>query len=177
MDAYRESLDSWQQEQKRQFQEFIIDEKELETRLKDTDDQDESKSRKPNSSLGVNQYKTVPPLIKNNLYTESNLSRIRKSREDRKNWKKPLPPNPFLLHLNVIARTNHMDQYLEFSKSVKNECEKYVDPLLGHLDKKKNSKKAKNDEEDSTSQINDQRSMCNEEEKEMMQTVLSCILR
>ena len=33
MDAYRESLTLWREEQKRQFQEFIIDEKELENRL------------------------------------------------------------------------------------------------------------------------------------------------
>jgi hypothetical protein len=33
MDAYRQSLEQWRLEQKRQFEEFIIDEKELEDRL------------------------------------------------------------------------------------------------------------------------------------------------
>jgi hypothetical protein len=33
MDAYRVGLEQWRQEQKRQFQEFIIDEKELDDRL------------------------------------------------------------------------------------------------------------------------------------------------
>ena len=119
-------------------------------------------------------FKTVPPLIKNSLYTETNLNRLRKLREDKKTWKKPLPPNPFLLHLNVIARTNHMDQYLEFTRSIKNNCEKYVDPLLGIESKKKslNKNATKNQENE-----NDQKSVCNEEEKEAMESVLSSLLR
>lgn len=33
MEIYRENIDSWKQEQNRQFEEFVIDEPELETRL------------------------------------------------------------------------------------------------------------------------------------------------
>ena len=33
MESYRNELELWEQEQKRQFHEFIIDEKELENRL------------------------------------------------------------------------------------------------------------------------------------------------
>lgn len=33
MDTYRQKLQLWESEQKRQFEEFVIDEKELENRL------------------------------------------------------------------------------------------------------------------------------------------------
>jgi hypothetical protein len=123
------------------------------------------------SRLGVNQFKTIPPLIKNELYSETNLSRIRKTRDEKKQWKKPLPPTPFLLHLNVLARTNYMEKYLEFSKSTKNECEKYVDPLLGFGIK---SKKAKGDQD---SDLLENRLVCNEEENGAVEFLLAGLLR
>lgn len=194
MDAYRASLDLWKQEQTRQFQEFMIEEKELENRLvrflflfnprlehnfyhlkKDTDGKEDQKVRDAKqqavSRLGVNQFKTIPPLIKNNLLVETNLTKIRKSREEKKLWKKPLPPNPFLLHLNVIARTNYMDQYLELSNTVKNNSEKYVDPLLGFA-AIKSGKNVVEEEIKLEGKI-----VCSEEESETMEIMLSGLLR
>jgi hypothetical protein len=126
------------------------------------------------SRLGVNQFKTIPPLVKNELYTESNLNKIRKTRDEKKLWRKPLPPTPFLLHLNAIARTNYMDKYLEFAKSVKSNCEKYVDPLLGLGVKSKRL-----EQEDAVAAALEQRSRipCNEEENDAVETLLAGLLR
>jgi hypothetical protein len=142
---------------------------------KDTDASEDGKSsKKAVSRLGVNQFKTIPPLIKNELYAESNLNKIRKARDEKKLWKKPLPPMPFLLHLNVIARTNYMDKYLDFAKSTKNDCEKYVDPLLGFGTK---SLSKKTGEPESSSVLFENKLACNEEENEAVEFLLAGLLR
>ena len=42
-----------------------------------------------------------------------------------------MPPKPFLLHLNVIGRTQYIEEYLIAKNAVKNNCEKYFDVSLG----------------------------------------------
>ena len=126
-------------------------------------------NKKSTSQLGTHKFKTIPPIVKNNLIEESNLERVRKERADKKLWKKPIPPNPFLLNLNVIARTLVFDEYLEFSNSIKNNSTKYVDPILG-FGLKQNKLTLK--EIDDGVKI-----VCNEEENNIIEFVFSDILR
>jgi hypothetical protein len=72
------------------------------------------------------------------MLSESNIDRIRRTRDQKRTWKKPLPPNPFLLHLNVLARTQYFDEYLEMTNVCKNNSLKFVDSLLGNSSLVKN---------------------------------------
>lgn len=128
------------------------------------------KTNKSNSQLGTHRYKTIPPIIKYNNLEESNLERVRRQRAEKKLWKKPLPPSPFLLNLNVLARTQVYDEFLEMSNTVKNNSNKFVDPVLGLISR-----------QDSLS-INqdycqDFKTSCNEEENSMLEFIFSDILR
>jgi len=70
--------------------------------------------------------------MKNNSIEESNVDKVRRQREEKKIWKKPLPPSPFLMHLNVIGRTQYIEEYMESKNTVKNECAKFFDASLGN---------------------------------------------
>lgn len=78
-------------------------------------------------------YKTIPPITKNNSIEESNVDKVRRARDEKRIWKKPLPPKPFLLHLNVIGRTLYIEEYLIAKNAVKNNCDKYFDASLSNL--------------------------------------------
>ena len=71
--------------------------------------------------------------MKNNSLEESNVDRVRRLRDEKRVWKKPLPPTPFLLHLNIIARTQYIDEYLSSKNTIKTECEKFLDISLGNI--------------------------------------------
>lgn len=71
--------------------------------------------------------------MKNASIEESNVDKSRRQREEKKIWKKPSPPQPFLLHLNVITRTQYIEEYLNSKNTVKTECEKFFDASLGNL--------------------------------------------
>lgn len=128
------------------------------------------KTNKSNSQLGTHRYKTIPPIIKYNILEESNLERVRRQRAEKKLWKKPIPPSPFLLNLNVLARTQVYDEFLEMSNSIKNDSNKFVDPVLGIVSKLDNL---------STNQDNNQdfKTVCSEEENILLEFIFSDILR
>lgn len=126
-------------------------------------------NKKSTSQLGTHKFKTIPPIVKNSLIEASNLERVRKERAEKKQWKKPIPPNPFLLNLNVIARTLVFEEYLDFSNSIKNNSTKFVDPILGFGLKQHNL---------TLKEIDDGvKIICNEEENNIIESVFSDILR
>lgn len=176
MNTYNRELESWQNEQKRQYEEFIIDENELDTRLKSSNRVPEIKENKlaekqRASQLSIQRFKTIPPIIKNYVLGETNLDRVRRRRDEKKVWKKPTPPTPYLLHLNVLARTQFADEFLVAKNSVKNESDKFVDTLLGEL--------AIQSPENIQEQILDSnnRLVCTDQEKDLCSFVMSDLLR
>ena len=115
------------------------------------------------------EFKTIPPIAKNNALDETHVDRVRRLREEKKLWNKPTPPSAFLLHLNILARTQFIDEFLSTQNSVKNECIKFVDPLLGN-----SSEKSEYNEEESskTNGIS-----INDEERDALDFVLSDLFR
>ena len=105
------------------------------------------------------------------MLEESNLERVRRRREEKKQWIKPLPPSPFLLHLNIIARSQHADEFLEISKKVKNNSEKFIDPLLGYGAHKSLV------ENNSVEMDDSEKLLCTEQESEAVAFVFSDLLR
>jgi hypothetical protein len=47
-------------------------------------------------------------------------------------WNKPIPPRPFVLHLNIIARTQYLSDYMQAANTSK-ESTKFIDGLLGSV--------------------------------------------
>lgn len=131
--VYRKELEAWQREQTRQFEEFIIDNDELENRLNGSPRTPEVTKDKKNSSLSIHRFKTIPPIMKNMSIEESHVDKVRRERAEKKVWKKPLPPTPYLMHLNIIARTQYIEEFLSSKNTVKNECVKFFDASLGNL--------------------------------------------
>ena len=112
--------------------------------------------------------------MRSNQLEESNLDKVRRRREEKKQWTKPLPPSPFLLHLNVIARTQHADEFLEVSKKVKNNSEKFIDSLLGA------QKEVGAGSTTLASSIDlhaDNRILCNEQESQAIDFIFADLLR
>ena len=61
---------------------------------------------------------------------ETSITKVRRLRKEKKMWIKPTPPIPFVLHLNVIARTQYLSDYLQSSNSSEDSA-KFIDGLLG----------------------------------------------
>ncbi|XP_042192118.1 cilia- and flagella-associated protein 65 [Callorhinchus milii] len=112
METYHQELNAWEKEKELQQVEFTITEKDLQgdqqlTSLK----QDsmgsctESKHRSPDTK--VKKYKTLPP-IKNHQDTWVG-QQIKKPRP--KQWLRPRPPKPFVLHLGVTARSHSLKEF------------------------------------------------------------------
>ncbi len=95
------------------------------------------------------------------------MDRVRRIRDEKKIWKKPLPPTPFLIHLNVLARTQYADEYLLAKNAIKNESEKYVDVLLGQAKDKPNEKLVETSP----------RVLCSSQENDLCSFVLSDLIR
>lgn len=119
-----------------------------------------------------NRYKTIPPIVKNSLLEETNVDRTRKERDEKKKWKKPQPPVPFLNHLNVIATTQYFDEYLETSNSIKNSSVKYIDTQLGSMDSKPIGEAHDSDRNQNSNTIS-----ANEEEKNAVEYIVCNLLR
>jgi hypothetical protein len=135
------------------------------------------------STLAIQKFKTIPPIVKNSLLSESNVERIRRTRDEKRTWKKPLPPNPFLLHLNILARTQYFDEYLEMTNTCKNNSLKFVDPLLGNPPSVSNAleNSSKTDAKllNSLSKIDTSnlKLVCTEKESDTLDFVLSDLIR
>ena len=110
--------------------------------------------------------------MRSNQLEESNLDKVRRRRGEKKQWTKPLPPSPFLLHLNVIARTQHADEFLEVSKKVKNNSEKFIDSLLGAQKEVGSATLAS-----SIDLHADNRILCNEQESQAIDFIFADLLR
>jgi hypothetical protein len=115
--------------------------------------------------------------MRSNQLEESNLDKVRRRREEKKQWTKPLPPSPFLLHLNVIARTQHADEFLEVSKKVKNNSEKFIDSLLGAQKEVGGGGGGSATLSSSIDLHADNRILCNEQESQAIDFIFADLLR
>lgn len=119
--------------------------------------------------------KTIPPIVKNELVEANNVDRARKIREEKKKWKKPQPPDPFLNHLNVIATTQYFDEFLGTSKTVKSASPKFVDAKLGLVSTPSSNRAF--DDNQSTESDSSAILLTNEEEKTAIEFVVCDVLR
>ncbi|XP_061697979.1 cilia- and flagella-associated protein 65 isoform X3 [Syngnathoides biaculeatus] len=105
---YSEALHRWEQERVQQQNEFTITERDLaESQKVLTDKVPTAVIQTKGPSLG--KYKTLPPIC-------SRLARAQQRAESEavKVSKRPTPPNPMLLHLEVSARSYHAQEYLRY---------------------------------------------------------------
>jgi hypothetical protein len=108
------------------------------------------------------------------------VDKTRRTRDEKRTWKKPLPPNPFLLHLNILARTQYFDEFLESSNTFKNSSQKFVDPLLG---KPSNHALTDNDQAQlqysltKLTEFKSSKLVCTDKESDMIDFVLSDLIR
>lgn len=130
------------------------------------------------SQLGIHKFKTIPPIVKNVIVQESNIDRARKEREEKKRWKKPEPPTPFLNHLNVIVTTQYFDEFLESSNTTKNNSGNFVDTQLGLLTTSTSNRAVDTDRSDhSSSSLSSDQMFTNDEEKSTIEFVVCNLLR
>lgn len=132
MDRYNDELKKWKKEQQRQWSEFLIEDEELENRLKGAKSPIKSIDRM-DSKLSMHNFKTIPPIITDPTLNETAIGKARRLRKEKNIWEKPQPPTPYLLHLNVLARTQLSSDYHQNKKQEpKNESDKFIDSLLGN---------------------------------------------
>lgn len=103
---------------------------------------------------------------------ETNLEKVRRIREEKKIWKKPAPPTPYLLHLNVLARTQNADEFLMAKNAIKNESDKFVDVMLGQLNASAADRIENSMDLESNTKLD-----CSSEEREVCSYVLSDLIR
>ncbi|NWW74377.1 CFA65 protein, partial [Climacteris rufus] len=94
---YESDLQDWQKEKERQAVEFTITEKDLGTK------------KKPTSSSTLPPIKNHPTQSQPPGYLERGLLL---DKDTRQVWVKPEPPKPFLLHLDVSARSYAIEDFL-----------------------------------------------------------------
>jgi hypothetical protein len=106
---------------------------------------------------------------------ESSITKVRRLRKEKKMWLKPTPPIPFVLHLNVIARTQYLSEYLQSSNS-NEESTKFIDGLLGST-AEMSSMGAESQSSMTTYVAELKKPICTDDEIETVGFVLSDVLR
>ncbi|XP_071418769.1 cilia- and flagella-associated protein 65 isoform X2 [Pithys albifrons albifrons] len=116
---YKRDLHAWQKEKEQQAVEFIITEKDLETkkpmspavRLVDSAETENL----PESSAVIRKYKTLPPIKSHPKRSQPPGCLERKQllgKDTSRVWVKPEHPKPMLLHLDVSARSHSIEDFL-----------------------------------------------------------------
>lgn len=119
MSKYRKKLKEWEEEKHRQMYEFTITEKNLnaDKTVMDVEERPPSgrlkalaDNNRSCSEGDLAKYKTLPPIKQTSADIERERQReAAKLRNEF--WEKPVPPDPFLLHLGVTARTHDVSEY------------------------------------------------------------------
>ncbi len=112
---------------------------------------------------------TIPPILSNNYLLESTVDKLRRHRIETKVINKPVPPTPYLMHLNVLSRTQYITEYLQ-SSNKKESANKYIDGLLGSIGEMTSN-------ETSLLTMDDDKVFCTDDEREAVVFVLSDVLR
>uniref|UniRef100_H2Y6N0 Abnormal spindle-like microcephaly-associated protein ASH domain-containing protein n=1 Tax=Ciona savignyi TaxID=51511 RepID=H2Y6N0_CIOSA len=154
---YRSELTAWEAERERQLVEFTI-----------TDDDYDSQLSCSISKAEHKSYQTLPPIrFEDPVKLPSNRSRLLRKDEQvaTDEWVQPQPPAPFIFHLGVTARTHDIAEYR--SNFPHSSTKHYIDRTL-----QINCPTATKSPREQYSL-----SICNEEENEMIVSVMSNIIR
>ncbi|KAM7380772.1 hypothetical protein PAMP_004045 [Pampus punctatissimus] len=110
---YHDALQRWEQERERQHDEFTIMDKDH------TESQGESVAAPVRKGPLLRKYKTLPPICASSscetlgtICTKLTKAERRAQRETAKVWRRPEPPQPALLHLEVTARSHGPLEFL-----------------------------------------------------------------
>lgn len=115
---YNDALQRWEEERKRQKNEFIITDKNI------TESQrvliDETLPAVPvRKGPPLRKYKTLPPICGSSVYeaastgTKLRIAELRAQRQIAKVWRRPDPPRPALLYVRVTAHSHGLMEYLK----------------------------------------------------------------
>ncbi|XP_052080289.1 cilia- and flagella-associated protein 65-like [Mytilus californianus] len=147
--AYKQRLQDWEEEKRRQTYEFTITENDLEAdqRLPDVEIKERSASRlssletkRENSEGELTKYRTLPPIKVLSPDEEKEIA-VQKMKKDSLLWEKPNSPKPFLLHLGLTARTHDVREFqINFPEEYRNF---YIDRSLSEKMAPKIEKKQK----------------------------------
>ncbi|XP_014841480.1 PREDICTED: coiled-coil domain-containing protein 108 isoform X1 [Poecilia mexicana] len=125
---YHKALQCWEEEQKRQQNEFTITDK-IPSRTQRILVDEIPLAPPARKGAPLRKYKTLPPICGSepvgNLYDKNKRAQTRLERESAKIWRRPQPPRPALLHLSVTAHTYDIpdfythfpDQYLQLTRT------------------------------------------------------------
>ncbi|XP_051787174.1 cilia- and flagella-associated protein 65 isoform X2 [Erpetoichthys calabaricus] len=104
---YKRELLEWEKEKDRQFTEFSITDKNIKTSSPSKDALDDLHKVGGN----IRKYKTLPPISRTSYVRRSHKSLRRRQRAAGMLWKKPEAPDPFPLHLAVLARSHSLEEF------------------------------------------------------------------
>ncbi|XP_077997157.1 cilia- and flagella-associated protein 65-like [Glandiceps talaboti] len=130
MASYRREMAAWEKERDRQKYEFTITEKDLEKRerrvrsCKKLSRQGTDSTERSSSDSDLKRYQTLPPIKPQKTEKDIDEQRERERKTDTGTplWNKPQPPETFLLHLGITARTHTI---AEFQSNFPNEVQNY----------------------------------------------------
>ncbi|CAC5365950.1 unnamed protein product [Mytilus coruscus] len=147
--AYKQRLQDWEEEKRRQTYEFTVTENDLnaDQRLPDVEVKERSASRlssletkRENSEGELTKYRTLPPIKVLSPDEEKEIA-VQKMKKDSLLWEKPNSPKPFLLHLGLTARTHDVREFqINFPEEYRNF---YIDRSLSEKMAPKIEKKQK----------------------------------
>ncbi|XP_013412505.1 cilia- and flagella-associated protein 65-like [Lingula anatina] len=136
MAVYRKKMKEWDEEKYRQMYEFTITEKDLTTdhtvlNVEERPPSGRLKALNGNrveSEADLIKYSTLPPIKHSSADLERERQQLVGKLHDQF-WQKPSPPEPFLIHLGVTARTHNIDDFqVNFPDLLKST---FVDRTLG----------------------------------------------
>ncbi|XP_070569847.1 cilia- and flagella-associated protein 65-like [Ptychodera flava] len=130
MAEYRRELADWEAEKERQKYEFTITEKDLQKRERNVRNcvqlsrQATDTTERSFSDSDLKRYQTLPPIRpqKTEQEIDEQRERERKTETGTPLWNKPQPPETFLLHLGITARTHTI---AEFQSNFPNEVQNF----------------------------------------------------
>ncbi|XP_027877734.1 cilia- and flagella-associated protein 65 isoform X2 [Xiphophorus couchianus] len=124
---YHKALQCWEEEKKRQENEFTITDK-IPSRTQRVLVDEILLAPPARKGAPLPKYKTLPPICGSkaviNLYDKNKRAQIRLQRESANIWRRPQMPQPALLHLSVTAHTYDVpdfythfpDRYLQLTR-------------------------------------------------------------
>ncbi|XP_054888132.1 cilia- and flagella-associated protein 65 isoform X2 [Poeciliopsis prolifica] len=125
---YHRALQCWEEEKKRQQNEFTITDK-ISSRTQRVLIDEIVLAPPARKGAPLRKYKTLPPICctkpVSNLYDKNKRAQLRQQRESANLWRRPQMPRPALLHLSVTAHTYDIpdfythfpDRYLQLTRT------------------------------------------------------------
>ncbi|XP_070400520.1 cilia- and flagella-associated protein 65 isoform X3 [Nothobranchius furzeri] len=136
---YHDELQRWEEEKRRQENEFIITDKSASKNQRVL--VDEKPQTSPVRKGSLSKYKVLPPISAGSeiyrreetvsFYTNQTRAERRLRREAAKIWRCPQPPRPALLHLRVAAHSFELQDYLKLCPDEYHTCFRNIQAKIG----------------------------------------------